>query len=174
MKLNQVLDWISRSPTNQLIVAGAAIVLLLLIWILLRRRGKKQTVSGQAAARIQATKNDLKDVFEGYRESHPAFHRVMSQIQGTRRLDEFMSNNEFAGAIAKLRLWQAVRVGVKPGKQTGSSSLTIQAAPKKANPEVRAAMVTVLRILYASPEISKGLSPATEAELDKLLESLTA
>lgn len=173
MKLNQVLEWIGKSPTNQLIVGAAAIVILVLILLLLRRRGGKPKVTGQAAARIQATRNDLKDVFEGYRESHPAFHSVMTQIQAQRRLDEFMSNNEFAGAIAKLRLWQAVRVGPKPAKQSGVTPLRIQPGAKTANPEVRAAMITVLRILYTSPEISKGLEPKTEAELDKLLESLT-
>ncbi len=174
MKLNQMLEWIGKSPMNQLIVGGAAIVVLLLIMFLFRRRSSKANkVAGQAAARIQATKNDLKDVFEGYRESHPAFHSVMSQIQANRRLDEFMSNNEFAGAIAKLRLWQAVRVGVRPARPAGVSPLTIQPGAKKANPEVRAAMITVLRILYTSPEISQGLAPGTEAELDKLLESLT-
>ncbi len=173
MKLNQVLEWIGKSPMNQLIVAGAVIVLLLLIFFLFRRRSSKPKTAGQAAARIQATKNDLKDVFEGYRESHPDFHRVMSQIQADRRLDEFMSNNEFAGAIAKLRLWQAVRVGVRPAKQAGAAPLTIQPGSKKVNPEVRAAMITVLRVLYASPQVSQGLAPATEKELDKLLESLT-
>ncbi|MFB3906494.1 MAG: hypothetical protein ACE15E_23880 [Acidobacteriota bacterium] len=175
MKLNQVVEWIGKSPMNQLIAVAAALVLLLLILFLLRRRSRKAKGGVQAAARIQATRNDLKEVFEGYRESHPTFYSVMSQIQANRRLDEFMSNNEFAGAIAKLRLWQAVRVGVKPAKPpAGVSPLTIQATPKKANPEVKAAMVTVLRILYSSPEISKDLPSTTEAELDKLLESLTA
>ncbi len=173
MKLNQVLEWIGKSPMNQLIVGGAAVVLLLLILFLFRRGGKKTKVTNQAAARIQATKNDLKDVFEAYRESHPAFHSVMTQIQANRRLEDFMSNNEFAGAVAKLRLWQAVRIGVKPAKPTGVSPLTIQPTSKKANPEIRAAMLTTLRILYASPEVSQGLAPSTEAELDKLLESLT-
>ena len=173
MKFNQVLEWIGKSPTNQLIVGGTAIVLLLIIWFLFRRRSKEAKVTGQAAARIQATKSDLKDVFEAYRESHPDFHRVMAQIQANRRLEDFMSNNEFAGAIAKLRLWQAVRVGVKPTKSSGASPLTIQSPSKKANPEVRAAMLTILRILYTSPEVSQGLPPSTEAELDKLLDSLT-
>ena len=173
MKLNQVVEWIGKSPMNQLIVVGAAIVVLLLILFLLRRRGKKADVGAQAAARIQATKSDVKDVFESYRESHPAFYSVISQIQAHRRLEDFMSNNEFAGAIAKLRLWQAVRVGVKPARPSGPSPLTIQSASKKANPEVRAAMLTILRVLYASPEVSKVLDPSTEAELDKLLESLT-
>ncbi len=173
MKLNQVLEWIGKSPMNQLIVGGAAIVLLLLIVFLFRRRSGKPKVGAQAAARMPATKNDLKDVFEGYRESHPAFYTVMSQIQANRPLDQFMSNNEFAGAIAKLRLWQAVRVGVRPAKQGGVSPLTIQAGPKKANPEVRAAMITVLRVVYASPDVSQGLPPTTVAALDKLLESLT-
>jgi hypothetical protein len=174
MKLNQVLEWIGKSPVNQLIVVGAAIVLLLLIVWLFRRRSSRRKAAAQAAARVQSTtRNELKDVFEAYRESHPAFYRIMSQIQANRRLEDFMSNNEFAGAIAKLRLWQAVRTGVKPVKQGSISPLTIQAESKKANPEVRAAMITVIRILYASPEITKGMGPATEAELDKLLESLT-
>jgi len=173
MKLDQMLEWIGESPMNQLIVGGAAIVLLLLILFLFRRRGHKSQGGLQATARLQANKSDLKDVFEGYRETHPAFHSVMSQLQANRRLDEFMSNNEFAGAIAKLRLWQAVRVGVKPGKPGGASPLSIQAGAKKENPEVRAAMITILRILYTSPEISRGLAPKTEAELDRLLESLT-
>ncbi len=173
MKLNQVLEWIGKSPMNQLIVGGAAIVLLLLILFLFRRRGKKVKVTNQAAARIQATKSDLKDVFEAYRLSHPAFYNVITQIQANRRLEDFMSNNEFAGAIAKLRLWQAVRVGVKPNKPTGVSPLTIQPPSQKANPEVRAAMLTILRILYASPEVSQGLARSTETEMDKLLESLT-
>jgi len=174
MKLNQVLEWIGKSPMNQLIVGAAAIVLLLLIFLLFRRRSSKPKPPGQAAARIQSTKNELKDVFEGYRDSHPAFYSVMSQIQANRRLEDFMSNNEFAGAIAKLRLWQAVRVGVKPAKQSGVSPLTIQAAgSNKPNPEVRAAMLTVIRVIYASPEISQKLGPTVEKELDKLLESLT-
>lgn len=174
MKFNQLLEWIGKSPINQLIVGGAAILLLLLIVFLIRRRSRKPKATVQAAsARIQATKNDLRDVFEGYRESHPAFHRVMTQIQADRRLDEFMSNNEFAGAIAKLRLWQAVRVGVKPAAKQGATPLTIQPASKNANPEVRAAMITVLRVIYSSPQVSQGLAPATEQELDKLLESLT-
>jgi hypothetical protein len=171
MKLNQVLEWIGKSP-NYLIVAGIAVVLLFLIVWVFRRRSSKRKVAAQAAARSSA-RGDLKDVFEAYRDSHPAFYRVMTQIQATRRLDEFMSNNEFAGAIAKLRLWQAVRAGTKPIKPGAVSPLTIQAGSKNANPEVRAAMITVIRILYASPDVTKGLGPSAEAELDKLLESLT-
>jgi hypothetical protein len=174
MKLNQVLEWIGKSPVNQVIVGGTAIILLLVILVLVRRRGsRKVKVGSQAAARIQASKNDLRDVFEAYRETQPAFHSVMTQIQTSRPLDDFMANNEFAGAIAKLRLWQAVRVGARPARPTGVSPLTIQPTSPKGNPEVRAAMLTILRILYASPEIGERLAPATEAEMDKLLDSLT-
>ncbi|RPI29841.1 MAG: hypothetical protein EHM61_00025 [Acidobacteria bacterium] len=175
MNFDEMLNWAGKSPVNQLIVAAAAIVLIVLIVLVVRRLTKKpaKKVEG-SSARLQAAKNDLREIFEGYRESHPAFHSVMTQLQAHRRLDDFMTNTEFAGAVAKLRLWQAVRGGVMPGKQAGRPSLSIQAAgSSNPNPEVRAAMITVLRILYASPEVSQGLPSKTEQELDELLESLT-
>ncbi|HXK58450.1 MAG TPA: hypothetical protein PLP42_01020 [Acidobacteriota bacterium] len=172
--IDAVLEWVGRSPVNQMIVGGAAIIVLLLIILLVRRSRKRKPVAGkvEAADRLRAARSDPKEVFEGYRESHPAFYKVISQIQAEQSLDNLMSNTEFAGAVAKLKLWQTVRGG-KTGKPSNKGPLSIQAGRADSNAEVRGAMITILRIIYSSPEISGKLSPKTESELDALLESLT-
>jgi hypothetical protein len=169
-----IRQWL-QNPSNQMIVAAAAILLLVAIWLLVRRRrrGAAERTRRLKSVDQPLKRADLKDVLESYRLSHPAFYDLVNKVQQHHSLNDLSENNEFAGATAKLRLIQAVRRG------SGSSSakagvLRLDAERgKDSSREVRAAMVTILRILYASPEIRATLESTGEGELDRLVESLT-
>ena len=174
-QLNEVIDWLSSSLTNQIVVAAVAVLLLVCVWILVRRRKKVSAKPLKAPVAMPTPASGLQEVFESYRESHPSFYNIMAAVQENRRLDELMSNNEFAGAVAKLRIWQAARRASRADKDAKQAILRIDQANRadQSNHEVRAAMITILRILYSSPDISGSIVSRAEAEMDRLLESLT-
>ena len=175
-KLGEVVDWLAASQTRQIIVvAVAAVLILACVWILIRRRNKASAKPMKAPMAMPTPASGLQEVFEAYRESHPAFYNIMTAVQENRRLDEFMANHEFAGAVAKLRIWQAARRASRSDKDAKQAILRIDQANRadQSNHEVRAAMVTILRVLYSSPDVSESIVSRAEVEMDRLLESLT-
>jgi LPXTG-motif cell wall-anchored protein len=175
-KLAEVLNWLNSSQTNQIIAVGAAVILLALaIWMIVRRRKKAPAKLVKTTSVAQSAHTGLQEVFDAYRLSHPSFYNIIAAVQESRHLDEFMSSTEFAGAIAKLRIWQAARRASRSDKEAKQGILRIDATTRadQSNHEVRAAMITILRILYSSPDVSKSLASRAESEMDRLLESLT-
>jgi chromosome segregation and condensation protein ScpB len=170
-----ILQWV-RDPGNQMIVAAvAAVLLLVVLWLVLsRRRQHAERTRADERAEWQPKRSELEDILESYRLSHPAFYGLLKTVQEKHSLDELSEKNkEFAGAVAKLRLIHAARRASRSSK--ASSALLRLDAERGTNSsrEVRAAMITIIRILYASPETRSTLESTGEIELDRVVESLT-
>jgi len=175
LKFGDVLDWLRSSPMNQAIV-GVGVILLLLVVILLVRRRRSRARKAAAAVvggPIGRVGGPTEQVLELYRESHPAFYRIVDEYRRQQGLDQFLNEPDFASAFQRLKSLKSKTDRQKRDKRVSALQISAAGERENVNKETRAAMLTILRVLYLNRSPETTLTPQADAELDRLLESLT-
>jgi hypothetical protein len=173
-----VWTWLGQSLLNQLLAGGALVVLLAAVLILLLRRRARGDRTPPAERRELAEADprvkDLTATLEGYRHSHPVFYRVMQTLRESQGLDRLVMEAEVADATACLRRHRATVAPEPRGKASGRALLHLSApGDRQAQREIRSAMLTILRVVYASDNYRAALAASSDSEVDRLLDSLT-
>lgn len=157
-----------------------AIILLLVLLALLRgrrRRAEARSMEGSRYAAVREIKDpqrlrkELRQTLDAYRQSHPLFCEILKAFQEKRSLDDLFENDEVEVAFGKLTFYKDQKE--RRVKERSVASLLLEKDDPGRGRDIKAAMVTILRALYLNPQFRRELSPAVEANLDRLLDSLT-
>jgi len=173
VKLEDVLEWLRSSPINQAIVIGGVVLLLLVVILLIRSRRSrhKGPVARGALGRLDGR---TQEVLELYRESHPAFYRIVEEYRQHQVLDQLLlTDPDFAAAFEKLKKLKSKAERQTRDKRVSALQISAAGDRESVNKETRAAMLTILRVLYLNRDAGTAVTPQADADLDRLLESLT-
>ena len=174
VKFGDVLEWLRSSPINQAIVVGAVVLLLVVVILLIRSRksrvSRKPVTQGGLGRLLDSR---TQEVLELYRESHPAFYRIVDEYRQHQVLDQLLTDPDFAAAFDRLKMLKSKAERQSRDKRVSALLITAAGDRENVNKETRAAMLTILRVLYLNRDATTGLTPQADADLDRLLESLT-
>jgi hypothetical protein len=172
VKVGDVLEWLRSSPINQAIVVGGVVLLLVVVILLIRSRkarARKRPVV-EALGRLDGR---TQEVLELYRVSHPAFYRIVDEYRQQQVLDHLLTDPDFAAAFEKLKTLKSKAERQSRDKRVSALQITAAGDRESVSRETRAAMLTILRVLYLNRDFTTELTPQADADLDRLLESLT-
>jgi hypothetical protein len=154
------MDWSIVSP-ELLIGIGAGAVLLFAVLFILAFRGRR---SNRRFDRLQPRKA-VRQTAKAYKQSHPAFYEIIRVCEKNRLIDRLLEEEEVAHAFATL-----YRKRRNHGTKPITNSVLDLGSPHR---QIEAAMITIVRSLYFQADLQGCLDPKADAELDRLLETLT-
>lgn len=175
--LSRVLDVLEGIDPKYQIIAAAGIVLVLLLLLAVLRTHRRRVASAEQASRYAATREikdvkllakDLEETLSVYRKSHPLFYQFVKSYQEKHSIDDLFENEEVEIAFGKLAFHKDRKKKMK-GRETALGLENVLDEDRV----TRAAMITILRALYSDPGFRGRLTPADEAQFDRLLDSLT-
>lgn len=158
------MDWsqVTNNPTV-LGAAGGALVLLIVVWLVVRRR------KNAGAPSELLTPQDVISQMGSY---CPPFSALMESYTTEHRLGDFLKNSEASSAFDVLQEFLQQRIGSVASRKKDALQIHFQ-DEGALDADVKGALVTIARCVYADEEYQGGLDSEDQRQFDRLLDFLT-
>ena len=143
-----------------LVLSGTLLLVAGIVAFIRRQRRRRQMGSVQMIRHL-----------EMFRYDSPCFYRIVNFIQEKKEANRLIRHDDVQSALQILEKKGEERAE-KP-TDSKSSLLNLSTSPKTLDREIRAAMTTILRVVYYDEELRRNLPADLEQEMDQYLDHLT-